>query len=380
MTLSKTFTCQNCNQQFESDAARKYCSKECMIAGSRRAREATMMRKYGVTQISQIPGVAEKRAETIMSRYGVPYAVMKNPHRRKVSALEVSACKLPKEIAREVSDDVILKILSLLNVEIIPQYHIDDCVYSAYIPSRKIVVSVNTTANNNTFRLKSSWHHRHMTEVARQHGLNCIHIFDWDNIEKLYMTFQPKKSIYARNCVIAELDVQTTNLFLNMFHLQNSCNAQVARYGLYYNQQLVMVMTFGKSRYSKRFEWELLRLCSDPDYRVVGGASKLFKHFIHTYRPRSIISYCDPAKFDGSVYEAIGMRLENDVAPNKVWSRGIECIRDRLLCTAGYDRLFGTNYGKGTRNEQLMIDNGWLPVYDCGQLTFTWSAESEETL
>ena len=31
---------------------------------------------------------------------------------------------------------------------------------------------------------------------------------------------------------------------------------------------------------------------------------------------------------------------------------------------------FGTNYGKGTSNEQLMLDNGWLPVYDCGQAVY----------
>lgn len=377
--MSKTFTCQYCGKQFKHAYERKYCSDKCKVAGANAARQATMQKIYGVTNAAQIPGVVEKRAETLQERYGVPYAVMMNrPERKRKEELVVG--KLPNEIDREVSDTVLLKILSLLDAEVIPHYTIADCTYSAYIPSRQVVISVNNTANNNTFRLDSPWHHRHMTEVAKQHGLNCVHIFDWDNIEKIYMLFQPRVPIYARDCQIEEVDKKTANIFLNIFHLQNTCTMQKVRYGLYYNQQLVMLMTFGKSRFSTKFEWELLRLCTDSDYRVVGGASKLFKHFIANEHPKSIISYCDPAKFDGSVYEAIGMKLYNDVSPNKVWSRGIERVRDRLLCTSGYDRLFGTHYGKTSSNEQLMIDNGWLPVYDCGQLTFTWSAESEETL
>lgn len=36
---------------------------------------------------------------------------------------------------------------------------------------------------------------------------------------------------------------------------------------------------------------------------------------------------------------------------------------------------FHTNYRKGTSNEQLMIDYGWLPVYDCGQAIYLTSAD-----
>ena len=64
-------------------------------------------------------------------------------------------------------------------------------------------------------------------------------------------------------------------------------------------------MTFGKPRYNNKYQWELLRLCTQPKYRVVGGASKLFQYFIKIYNPESIISYCDRSKFNGSVYENI---------------------------------------------------------------------------
>ena len=41
-----------------------------------------------------------------------------------------------------------------------------------------------------------------------------------------------------------------------------------------------------------------------------------------------------------------------------------------MLNNLGYDKIFGTDYGKYSNNEELMIKNGWLPVYDCGQLVF----------
>ena len=66
------------------------------------------------------------------------------------------------------------------------------------------------------------------------------------------------------------------------------------------------------------------------------------------------------------------MQLDHYSTPAKVWSKYPNKITDNLLRQRGYDQLFGTNYGKGTSNEQLMIQNGWLPVYDCGQAVYTW--------
>lgn len=136
--------------------------------------------------------------------------------------------------------------------------------------------------------------------------------------------------------------------------------------------KLIELMTFGKPRYNKNYEWELLRLCTHKDYKVVGGAERLFKYFIKTYKPNSIISYCDFSKFNGDVYNRLGFKQKGNIIPSKHWSKNNKHITDNLLRQRGYDQLFKTNYGKGTSNEELMILNGWLPVYDCGQITYIW--------
>ena len=58
--------------------------------------------------------------------------------------------------------------------------------------------------------------------------------------------------------------------------------------------------------------------------------------------------------------------------PQEVWSKGKEYITANLLRARGYDQLFGTQYGKGSSNEELMLKSGWLPVYDCGQYVYVF--------
>lgn len=171
---------------------------------------------------------------------------------------------------------------------------------------------------------------------------------------------------------IRELGTKQVSEFLEQHHFQGTCKGQLHCYGLFLEDELIEVMTFGRPRYNHKFDWELLRLCTKFGYAVVGGAGKLFKHFLQTVSPESIISYCDLAKFNGAVYPSLGFEHAYNTSPAKHWSSGNKQISSMLLLQRGYDQLFGTSYGKGTSNETLMLEAGWLPVYDCGQAVYTW--------
>ena len=239
------------------------------------------------------------------------------------------------------------------------------------------LIEVDPTHTHNIYKNpfgkpKSKNYHLNKTNTAICNGYNCIHIFDWDDWRKIKYMLQEKQTLYARNLELKEVSIENTADFLNEYHLQGNCRGQEIRLGLYKNNELIEIMTFGKPRYNKNYEWELLRLCTHKDYKVVGGAEKLFKAFLTKYKPVSIISYCDFSKFTGSVYERLGFKQKGKITPSKHWSKNSEHITDNLLRQRGYDQLFNTNYGKGTSNEELMLENGWLPIYDCGQVTYTW--------
>lgn len=222
--------------------------------------------------------------------------------------------------------------------------------------------------------------HKKLTKCAELNGYHCIHVFDWDDPSKVALMLTSKKRVYARKCSIEEVDQKTANIFLKKYHLQGSARGQVKCYALYLNGSIVSVMTFGKPRYNKNYEWELIRLCYHPRYLVVGGSEKLWNQFVKDVTPVSVLSYCDRSKFTGNVYYRLGMVLKSEGQPSKHWYSETEKSRSKhitnnFLLQHGYDQIFKESYGKGTDNEELIMQRGYLPIYDCGQMTFEWKKE-----
>ena len=260
--------------------------------------------------------------------------------------------------------------------------------YDIEILNSNILLELNPTYTHNSthgseFRghkkkpLEATYHFN-KTIVAKENGYQCIHIWDWDNCDKIINILKPKETIYARKCYCKNISKEQCDDFLETYHLQGSCRGQKVLLGLFYNNKLVEVMTFGKPRYNLKYEWELLRLCSVFDYNIIGGASKLFSYFVEKYNPKNVISYCDNSKFNGNVYKTLGFKFLSYGNPSKHWynMKTKQHITDNLLRQRGYDQLFNTNYGKGSSNKELMIQNGFVEIYDCGQSTYTWKNNS----
>lgn len=316
----------------------------------------TMIKKYGHTNPAQIPEFLAARLETNMEKYGTYFGPMLS-RTSKINE-QFSELLTANNIDHECEFRVEAKIFDFKAgntlIEIDPTFT-HTCVQPAhYAPTPKM-------------------YHKDKSELATTHGYRCIHIFDWDDKSKIAEMLLPKQRIYARKCTLFKLKTDVANEFLQKYHLQGTCRGQLLCLGLVYQGKLYQVMTFGKSRYDKTHAVELLRLCTKPGYTVVGGASKLFKFATQDYGLHDIISYCDLSKFSGKVYETLGMKLIRVTPPQEVWSRGTDKVTANLLRARGYDQLFNTQYGKGTSNEELMLRNGWLPVYDCGQAVYAYN-------
>lgn len=256
-----------------------------------------------------------------------------------------------------------------------------------YIPDKKIGIEFNGTYWHSE-EIKGKTYHLNKTLRAYKKGIHLIHIFEyeWEDEQKrrkildmLRRMINPSSNtiVYARKTELREVGSSESAEFLEENHLQGSINSSI-NYGLYYNNKLVALMTFGKPRFNKEYQWELHRLAYKNGVIVVGGADKLFKHFIKENNPSSIISYCDISKFDGHVYPRLEFKatLSDITEPNYMWVDSHTNIALPRYKTMKH-KLLAAGLGTPDMTENDIMESlGYTKVYDCGNLRFTWARPS----
>lgn len=338
----------------------------------------TNLKRYGYDNPFKNPEIRERINKTNLKKYGTIHPVTLFSYMNGITISKINK-KTNEQLIR-------------LGCKTQLEKSVNNSSYDIFVEPNTLIEINPSYTHNSTIgpfmfgrrvEPKSYDYHINKTNNAIKNNYRCIHIFDWDNIDKIINSFCPKQTIYARNCEIREVDLKECRTFLNNYHFQGSCNKQNIRLGLYYKNILVEIITFGKPRYNKNYEYELLRLCTKPEYKIVGGTNKLFNYFIKQYNPSSIVSYCDISKFSGDVYTTLGFTLKNKSKPNKHWYnlRTKRHITNNLLLQRGFSQLHNDNnyemYKKGDSNEELMYMNGYVVVYDCGQNTYVWHKQKE---
>jgi len=248
------------------------------------------------------------------------------------------------------------------------------------IPGKGIAIEFNGLYWHSEENGKDKNYHLDKTKACEAKGYQLIHIFENEWLTKRSIVESrlraklglTERRIYARKCSIREVSSVITKKFLIDNHIQGNSVSSV-KYGLIYENELVAVMTFGKSRYSKAYDWELLRFANKLNTIVVGGASKLFKHFTKN-NPGSIISYSDKRWNNGKVYTSIGMKHIHTSDPcfwyftasnpGRIYHRSK--FQKHKLC-----KLLD-NFDPSLTEAQNMILNGYNRIFDCGNSVFTY--------
>ena len=180
----------------------------------------------------------------------------------------------------------------------------------------------------------------------------------------------------ASKCELKDLSKENeeVKIFLEENHNQGSARFSKA-YGLYYNNLLVQIMTFGKPRFNKNYTWEIIRDCTKKDYIVNGGVSKIWKHFITNNVVRSCICYSYPhnGEFTTKYIDFCGFKNIKKSAPEKkiyyegFWNGEYKRIDFSILMRQGVDRLLKTEIGtEAGTNEDIILNLGFEKKYEDG--------------
>lgn len=173
------------------------------------------------------------------------------------------------------------------------------------------------------------------------------------------------KKIHAKSCLLKEInDLDLEKSFLNDNHIQGYTLSNVV-YGLYYNSELVFLMSFGKPRFNSNYQWELIRECSKKDYTIYEATSTVWNRFLEEHSCCSCICYSYPHNdnFTEHYVKYCGFKnIQKSYKKNKLYYIGEYNGTNyefsiQYLTRFGVDRLLGTKFGNdnGT-NEQILID------------------------
>lgn len=178
-----------------------------------------------------------------------------------------------------------------------------------------------------------------------------------------------KESVGARKCDVRKVDSKEAARFLDKWHIQGNTRASVA-FALFYQDDLVALMTFRKPAISRKFDWELARFCVKGRWRVSGGASRLLSAFRKQYAG-SIVTYADRRYSVGAVYYALGFKLMHVSKPGYFYYHGKHKVVSRYRAQKHkLPQLLGNTFNPSLSEAANMKANNFLKVYDCGQFVF----------
>jgi len=284
--------------------------------------------------------------------------------------------------------------------QVITPYELD-----IYLPEYNFAIECDPTITHNstkpgfgpTDEPKPKNYHKMKTDLCEAQGIFLFHIFgyDWTNKKDVVKSMIcsilgiSERTIYARNTVIREVSDRDSMEFLSANHRQGGAHSKI-RLGLYAGDELISLMTFsemrntiGTGKFDSTHCFELVRFCSKLNTSVVGGASKLFHHFVKQYDPQEIRSFSDRAHTRGNLYELLGFRYDHTTDPGYMWVK--------LSSDAAYSRNNAQkNNIKSFLNDdtidltqsevQIMSSHNFVQVFDSGVKLWIWQkGEINET-
>jgi hypothetical protein len=416
-----TFNSNQLNKKVIETCIEKYGVKNIMLLDEIKEKiKKTNLKKYGYEYASQNIEIKNKIKNTMLEKYGVDNIMFSENFRKtnliigkdenyiryiggrinefkcdngKNHIFEIDTdnyfkrkqrnCKICT-ICFPIDENVSIKEKELLNYikeiykgEIIENYR-DSIEIDIFLPDLNIGFEFNGLYwHSDKFVHKNK--HIDKLNFFKEKNIRIIYIWedDWDfkkDIIKSQITNWLKSNnekIYGRNCKIKQItDVSIVREFLNENHIQGFTHSTI-KLGLYFNDELVSLMTFDKNEGRKKMnidEWNLSRFCSKKYINVIGSADKLLKFFINNNNVKRIITYADKEWSIGDLYFKLGFKLINESKISYKYVINNKRINKQNFNKNKLKKIYKNTTGK-TEN-QIMKENQINRVYDCGQMKF----------
>lgn len=254
-----------------------------------------------------------------------------------------------------------------------------------FIPDRKVAIECHGLYYHSE-KMMDKDRHKIKSDLCEMKGINLIQIFEdeinnkWEIVEsRLNNILQlTTTKIYARECIVKSVSWSDAEEFLNKNHIQGNSTSSV-RYGLYFKDELVSLMTFVKPRMgigsgkTRGFDYELVRFCNKLKCSIVGGSSRLFTHFIRNEGVgKKIMSYADKRWSIGNLYTTLGFKYIRETSPNYWITKGNRRW-NRMNFTKTKLKESFDNYDPNKTEREILSEKSYQRIWDAGSKIFLYS-------
>ena len=249
-----------------------------------------------------------------------------------------------------------------------------------YIPDKKVAIEFNGNYWHSNERGLDKKYHFEKSHDCEQKGIRLIHIYEYqwkdpvkqEILKSIIRNALGKNNniIYARKCEIRELKRSDVVEFSEINSLHGHRNASIYL-GLFYNDELVELMSFGKAFFSKdvTIDCECIRSITKLNTTVVGGMNKLFQYFLKEYQPNKVLYYVDYNTHNGTSMEKLGFDFIS------YSEYGIINVSNCKEVTEKYGAVFNRKPQKYKEIQEYCEQGKVLTIYDCGVKKYIWTSK-----
>ena len=256
---------------------------------------------------------------------------------------------------------------------VIPPLEVD-----IYLPEKKLAIEYNGLY----------WHSKKQDKKAdfnkfislKEKGIRYIGIFEdeWvkrrEFVEK-YLTnvlglSRPSFILRPQEISVERVSYREVRPLLDEHHYSG---ARAAKYyfGLVHEEKLIGCVLIAKpTRQQVDADWEIVRMCLDPKYKVHGMWSYISKHVLEDFFPgQKIVSFSDNRRDSGLVYRHMGFVEDDVIRPDYYWCKGIDRFHKSGL------RKTDDEKKTGKTEVCLREAQGFTQIYDVGKTRWVYNKQ-----
>lgn len=378
-------------------------------------RKQTNMEKYGVDHPWKSKEIREKIKKTFRKKYGGDNFSNSLISDDIYNLLESKEWMYQKHINEEISCFGIGKFLNVSDITVkkyLKKHGIERQIYNSSYGEKSLASFIESLGINNIIRnsrdLSDSnfeidiylpdyniafeycglfWHSNYHEKITntyhqekyidcKENDIKLITIFEdeWEekqdivkNTIKHLLNKNDQRRIFARNTTIKEITTKKSKEFFDNNHIQGYGKGFV-KYGLYYNDELIAAMVFKKIS-----DGVVLLNRYASNCIVVGGFSKLLKHFIRMYSNiKQIITFANLRWSEGDLYLKNGFEIDNFLEPDYEYIFNGDRYHKFNFRRALLPKKL-KKFDPALSESKNCWNNNVFKIYDCGKIRFIYN-------